>query len=183
MKVGEYSFKRRYTAAQIVVDIASLAALAYIGYVIYLCALDIDKLKSLNRTDADMSMFDWKPLLVWIAVGVVIFAVSFFLIFRDKKKPEKLCITQNNAVRYCNIIDTCISCVRLMLLIALGEVCYLHLSAIMMRTVSFSPQLLIDALIIVCIIIFTKMRLSALSESEQEKIQNEDRKEKYIVED
>ena len=183
MKVGEYSFKRRYTAAQIVVDIVSLGALAYIGYIIYLCALDIDKLKSLNRTDADMSMFDWKPLLIWAAAGAAIFAVSFVLILRNKKKPENLCITENNAVRYCNIIDTCISCVRLVLLIALGEVCYLHLSAIMMRTVSFSAQLIIDALIIVCIIIFTKMRLSALSDSEQERLQNEDKKEKYIVED
>ena len=66
-----------------------------------------------------------------------------------------------------------------MLLIALGEICYLHLAAIMLRSVGFSTQLLIDALIIVCIIILTRIRLS---ETEQEKAESEKEK-KYIVED
>ncbi len=182
MKVGEYSFRRRYTAVQLIVDIASLAALAYIGYVIYICAVDIDNLKAMNHTEADLSMFDWKPLLIWAVVGVIIFAASFFLIFRNKKKPEKLYINENNAAKYSNIIDVCISLVRLMLLIALGEICYLHLAAIMLRSVGFSTQLLIDALIIVCIIILTRIRLSAISETEQEKAESEKEK-KYIVED
>lgn len=182
MKVGEYSFRRRYTAAQIIVDIASLAALAYVGYVIYICAVDIENLKAMNRTDADLSMFDWKPLLIWAGIGVIIFAASYFLIFRNKKMPKKLFINENNAVKYCNIVDICIALVRLMLLIALGEICYLHLAAIMLRTVGFSTQLLIDALIIVCIIILTKIRLSAVSDTEQEKAESEKEK-KYIVED
>lgn len=169
MRIGEYKLKRRYTIAQIIVDIASLAALAYLGMIIWACAVDTEKLKELNKTDADMSMFDWKPLLIWAVVGVLIFGVSFFLIFRRKKLPKHYTVNENNAAKYCNIVDTCISCVRLMLIISLWEICYLHMSAILMRTISFSPQLILDALIIVCIIIFTRMRLRAISDAEQER--------------
>lgn len=182
MKLGEYTFKRRYSAAQIIVDIASVGALVYLGYIIYACAVDIERLKSLNRTDTDMSMFDWKPLIVWAVLGAAVFGISFFLIFRKKKMPKKLCITENNAVKYCNIIDTCISCVRLMLIILIGEICYLHGAAIRMANVGFSMQLVIDPLIIVCIIIFTRMRLTAISETEQERAEKGSKR-REIVED
>lgn len=182
MKLGEFSFKRRYSAAQIVVDIASAAALVYLGYIIYACAVDIDRLKSLNKTEADMSMFDWRPLIVWAVLGVAVFAVSFVLILRRKKMPENLCITQNNAVKYCNIIDTGISCVRLMLIILISEICYLHGAAIRMANVGFSMQLIIDPLIIVCVIILTKMRLNAISEAEKEKLDKQ-RNKREIIED
>lgn len=180
-RVGEFSFRRRYTAAQIVIDIASLGALVYIGYIIWICKLDIDKLKELNRSDADMSMFVWEPLLIWAGVGILIFAASFFLIFRKKKKPEKYHINKRNVVKYCNIIDTCIACIRLVLIIALWEVCYLHMSAIMMRGITFSMQLPIDALIIVCILLLTRIRLRAISDTEEESDAQENKKE--IVQD
>ncbi|MBP3855987.1 MAG: hypothetical protein IK990_10310 [Ruminiclostridium sp.] len=181
MKVGEYSFKRRYSAAQIIVDIASLAALVYLGYIIYACAVDIERLKSLNRTDADMSMFKWYPLLIWAAAAVAVFTVSFVLILRNKKQPKKLLVTQNNAVKYCNILDTGISCVRLMTLILISEICYLHGAAIRMANVGFSMQLIIDPLIIVCVILLTRMRLTALSETEQEK--SRETKKREIIQD
>ncbi len=179
-RVGEFSFRRKYTAVQIVIDIASLAALVYIGYIIYLCALDIDKLKSVNKTNADMSMFMWEPLLIWAAVGILIFAASFYLIFRKKKKPEKYYINKHNVVKYCNIIDTCIACIRLVLIISLWEVCYLHMCVIMMREITFSPQLLMDALIIVCIILLTRIRLRSISDTEET---DETEKKKEIVQD
>ena len=166
---------------QIIIDIASLAALAYVGYIIYICKLDIDKLKQLNRSDEDMSMFVWEPLLIWAGVGVLIFAASYFLIFRKKKKPEKYYINKRNVVKYCNIIDTCIACIRLVLIIALWEVCYLHMSAIMMRGISFSMQLPIDALMIVCILLLTRIRLRAVSDIEEETDAQEKKKE--IVQD
>ncbi len=181
-RVGEFSFRRKYSAIQIVIDVASLAALVYIGFIIYNCAVDIEKLKSLNRTDADMSMFVWQPLLIWAGVGIGVFALSFFLIFRKKKKPQKYRITKNNVVKYCNIVDTCIACIRLVIIISLWEFCYLHLAAIMMIKTSFSPQLIIDAAIIVCILIITRMRLNAISDTEQE---NQDKPEnrKEIIQD
>ena len=181
MKVGDIKFKRRYSAAQIVVDIASVGALVYLGYIIYACALDIERLKSLNRTDADMSMFDWRPLIIWAAVGVLIFGFSFVLIFRNKKMPKKLCVTENNASKYCNILDTGVSCVRLILILLVGEICYLHGAAIRMADVGFSMQLVIMPLIIVCIIILTRMRLEAVSETERNRPDKEKKRE--IIED
>ncbi|MBR5088426.1 MAG: hypothetical protein IK093_03275 [Ruminiclostridium sp.] len=182
MKVGDISIRRRYSAAQLVVDIVSLAALVYLGYIIYACATDIERLKSLNRTDADMSMFDWRPLIIWAVVAVAVFAASFLLIFRNKKQPKKLFITENNAVKYCNIIDTGVSCVRLMMILLISEVCYIHGGAIRMANVGFSMQLVIDPLIIVCIIILTRMRLTAISDVERERSQKETVK-REIVED
>lgn len=180
MKIGEITFKRRYSLAQIIVDIASAAALVYLGYIIYACAVDIDRLKSLNRTNADMSMFDWKPLIVWAAAAIAVFVLSFVFIFRKKKQPKHHTVTQNNAVRYCNILDTGISCVRLMLIILLGEVCYIHGAAIRMAKIDFSMQLIIDPLIIVCVIILTKMRLDAVSETELAKLEEQDKKRELI---
>ena len=181
MKVGEITFRRRYSAAQIVVDLASVAGLVYLAYIIYACALDIERLKSLNRTDADMSMFDWKPLIIWAVLGLAVFAVSFVLIFRNKKIPEKLCITQNNAAKYCNIIDTGISCVRLLMILFISEICYLHGAAIRMANVGFSMQLVIMPVIMICVIILTKMRLEAISDTERDNMQENRKKE--IIED
>ena len=96
--------------------------------------------------------------------------------------PSKLYITKNNAVKYCNIVDVCIALVRLMLLISLCEVCYLHMAAILMRTVSFSTQLIFDALIIAAILVLTRMGLTAISEAEQERAEEENKK-REIVED
>ena len=181
MKVGEIKFRRRYSAAQMIVDIASVGALVYLGYIIYACALDIERLKSLNRTDADMSMFDWRPLIIWAAVGVLIFAFSFFLIFRNKKMPQKLCVTENNAAKYCNILDTGVSCVRLILILLVGEICYLHGAAIRMADAGFSMQLVIMPVIIAGIIMLTKIRLEAVSETEKNKEQAPKKRE--IIED
>ncbi|MBQ9483471.1 MAG: hypothetical protein IJU82_04700 [Ruminiclostridium sp.] len=181
MKVGDIQFRRRYSAAQIVVDIVSVGALIYLGYIIYACALDIERLKSLNRTNADMSMFDWRPLIIWAAVGVLIFVFSFILIFRNKKMPKKLCVTENNAAKYCNILDTGVSCVRLILILLVGEICYLHGAAIRMANVGFSMQLVIMPLITVGIVILTKMRLEAISETEKHREQAPKKRE--IIED
>lgn len=181
MKVGEIKFRRRYSAAQIVVDIASVGALVYLGYIIYACALDIERLKSLNRTNADMSMFDWRPLIIWAAVGIIIFALSLFLIFRNKKMPKKLCVTENNAAKYCNILDTGVSCVRLILILLDAEICYLHGAAIRMTGEGFSMQLVIMPIIIVGIVILTKMRLEAISETEKNREQKPQKRE--IIED
>jgi hypothetical protein len=181
MKVGDIQFRRRYSAAQIVVDIVSVGALIYLGYIIYACALDIERLKSLNRTNADMSMFDWRPLIIWAAVGVLIFVFSFILIFRNKKMPKKLCVTENNAAKYCNILDTGVSCVRLILILLVGEICYLHGAAIRMANVGFSMQLVIMPLITVGIVILTKMRLEAISETEKNREQAPKKRE--IIED
>ena len=182
MKVGEISFKRRYSAAQIFVDLVSVAALVYLGYIIYACAVDIDRLKSLNRTDADMSMFNWKPLIVWAAAAVAVTAFSFVLIFRSKKQPKNLCVTQNNAAKYCNILDTGISCVRLMLILLISEICYIHGAAIRMANIDFSMQLVIDPIIIICIIILTKVRLEAVSDAERENAEKQSKK-REIIED
>ncbi len=181
MKVGEIKFRRRYSAAQIVVDIASVGALVYLGYIIYACALDIERLKSLNRTNADMSMFDWRPLIIWAAVGILIFALSLILIFRNKKMPKKLCVTENNAAKYCNILDTGVSCVRLILILLDAEICYLHGAAIRMTGEGFSMQLVIMPIIIVGIVILTKMRLEAISETEKNREQKPQKRE--IIED
>lgn len=172
MKVGDIKFRRRYSAAQIVVDLASVVAMVYLGYIIYACAIDIERLKSLNRTDADMSMFDWRPLIVWAFLGVGVFVFSFILIFRNKKMPKKLYITEHNASKYCNILDTGVSCVRLMLILMISEICYLHGAAIRMANEGFSIQIVIMLMIIVCVIILTKMRLNAISDTERDREQN-----------
>ena len=181
MKLGGYTFKRRYSLAQILVDIASAGAIVYIAFIIYACADDIERIKSLNRTDADMSVFDWRPLIIWIAAAILIFCFSFFLIFRKKKLPKKLTINEHNAVKYCNIIDTCISCVRLVTLLTISELCYLHSAAIRMFDPGFPTQLLLDVLIAAGIIIFTRMRLTAISDAEEEREEKD--KKRTIIED
>lgn len=181
MKIGNYTFKRRYSIAQIIVDIVSVIALAYIGYIVYVCEQDIEGLSAVNYAKADLSAIDWKPLLIWPAVGVIICAVSVFLILKEKKLPKKYLINENNAVKYCNITDTCVSCVRLIVLLALSELCYIHMSIIMLRNIDFSMQLIFDVLIIIAIIVFTRIRISAISDDEKEKAETANKRE--IIED
>ena len=182
MKIGELKFKRRYSAAQVIVDIFSLAALAYLCYTVYVCSMDISRLNALNQTSSDLSFMDWKPLIIWIVAAVVVCGVSVFLLFKSRRKPKKLFINENNVVKYCNIIDTCISCLRLIILLALCEGCYLHMAAILMRNAGFSVQLLCDLGIAVLIVLFTRLRLEAISDTEQEKAEEKEKK-KTIVED
>lgn len=182
MKVGEISFKRRYSAAQIIVDLASLLVLGYIGYLIFICALQTNDIQRYFREDSGISPPDWKPLFIYVLLGVAVFAVSFILIFRNRKKPKKLFITENNVSKYCNITDTCVSCIRLMTLLLLGEICYLHAASICMLDAGFSIQLIIDPVIIIAIIIFTRIRLEAISETELKNQKNQNKK-REIIED
>lgn len=165
MKLGNMKVKRRYSLIWLLVDLFSVAALLYIGLIVYTCAADIEELNKLNRTDTSLSFLRWEPLLLWIVLGAAVWIVSLLLIFLPRKKPKRLYVNEKNAVKFCNTLDTAIACVRLILLHALSEGCYLHMSAILQR---FSPdlvQLLCDAGIIALIIWFTWIRLRGISES------------------
>ncbi len=178
MKLGEYTIKRRYPLIQILVDIASVAALAYIGLIIYNAAMDIEQLNALNYTETSLDFIKWQPLLIWAAAGMIVWAISLIALFKPRKAPVKLKIDQKSGKKYCNIIDCCICCVRLIVLLMLGEGCYLHMCAIFHREISFSLQLIIDAVIIALLILFTRTRLQSLYES-----QKDDEPQRTITED
>lgn len=178
MKLGEYTIKRRYPLIQILVDIASVIALMYIGLLIYNTAMDIERLNAMNYTEISLDFIKWQPLLIWAAAGVIVWAVSLIALFKPRKAPEKLKIDPKSGKKYCNIIDCCICCVRLMVLLMLCEGCYLHMCAVLQRESSFSIQLIIDAVIIALLIVFTRIRLQSLYES-----QKDDEPQKTIIED
>lgn len=166
MKLGDYTVKRKYPLIQILVDIASVAALAYIGLIIYSAAADIEQLKAINRTETSLDFMKWQPLLIWAAAGLIVLGLSVFALFKPRKKPHKLNINEKSGKKYCNIIDCCICCVRLMLLLMLGEGCYTHMCAILQRDISFPIQLILDAAIAALLIFLTYTRLQSLYEAQ-----------------
>lgn len=180
MKLGNYVFKRRYTLAQIIIDIASLGPLAFIFYIVYVCSLDIEQMKAYNATDTSLEFLDWRPLIIWCVLGVIITGVSVLLILLPKKMPKNLTVTEKYAPKYCNIIDACVSCLRFILLFAVSELCYLHMKSIMLIETGFSVQLLLYAVISVLLIWFTAVRLTSLSEVA--KSESEDEKPRQIIE-
>lgn len=180
MKLGNYKFRRRYSLIQILVDIASLIALVSIFYLVYVCAEDIEQMKSYNATNASLEFLNWKPLIVWCVLGVLIFLISVLMLVLPRKMPKKLTVTEKYASKYCNIIDACISCLRFMLLLAISELCYLHMKSIMLLQVEFSVQLIIYTVISALIIWFTAVRLSSLSEVAER--ESEDEKPRQIIE-
>lgn len=165
MKIGDYTFKRRYSIAQIIVDIVSVAALFYIFFIVYACASDINGIKSLNVTDASLDALRWEPLIIWCVIGVIIWAVSVLLLILPRKASDKMIITEKTAPKYCNIIDTCISCLRLVLLLAVSELCYMHMQSVMLNEVQFSVHLVLQAVIAALLIWFTAVRLDSLSQA------------------
>lgn len=164
MKLGNYKFKRRYTLAQILVDIVSLGVLAFIFYIVYVCAVDIKQMTMYNATDTSLDFLDWKPLIIWCVFGVLAYAGSVLLIVLPRKMPKNLTLTEKYAVKYCNIIDACISCIRLILLLCISELCYLHMKSILLLEFEFSVQLLLYAVVAALLIWFTMVRLNSLSE-------------------
>ena len=181
MKIGEYTFKRKYTLAQIIIDIVS--GLVLLGFILIVSAhIEWSQwLDRQNRTDRVLHT-EWYPLIIWIAAGAVIMGLSFFLMFRHKKQPKKLYITQNNVIRYDNALNVGIACVRLMLLLLLWNVCSVHSDLILWGQSDINYlTYVIGVLIIVGIIILTKMRIDALSETEMASEKQENKK--YIVED
>ncbi len=165
MKIGDFTFKRRYSFAQIIVDVASVAALLYIFFIVYVCAVDIKGIKSLNVTDASLDSLRWEPLIIWCVLGVIVWAVSVLLLLLPRKMSDKLVITETTAPKYCNIVDTCISCLRLVLLLAVSELCYMHMQSVMLREVQFSVHLVLQAVIAALLIWFTAVRLDSLSQT------------------
>ncbi len=164
MKLGNYQFKRRYTLIQIIVDIASLGVLAYIFFIAYVCSVDIEQMKSLNATDTSLEFLDWKPLIIWCVLGIIITVISLLLLILPRKMPKNLTVTEKYAPKYCNIIDACISCLRFILLLFVSELCYLHMKSIMLAEAEFSVQLLLYAVIAALLVWFTAVRLTSLSE-------------------
>lgn len=180
MKLGDFTFKRRYSLAQIIVDIASLAALLYIFFMVYVCADDIETAKSLNATEASLDFLKWEPLIIWCVLGVIVCGLSVVALLLPRKMPKKLVITEKYAARYCNIIDTCISCLRLVILLAISEFCYMHMCSIMLMENSFSIQLVLHVVIAALIIWFTAVRLDSLSQSAS--ADQEEKKVREIIE-
>jgi len=176
MRIGNFVFKRRYTAAQIVVDIISLLALLYIFYIVYICAADIEQAKLLNETEVSLDFLKWEPLIIWCVLGTIIYILSVVLILLPRKIPKKISLIEKYAPKYCNIIDTCISCVRLMLLLAISEFCYLHMCSLTMRDASLSIQLVLHAIIIALIIWFTAVRVNSISEMSSSELEKKPRK-------
>ncbi len=171
MKIGDITFKRKYSLAQILVDIASVFALLYIVLIVYNCAAFIQSTKNQNTTGVSLDFLKWEPLIVWCVLGLVIWVISVFLLVHPRKMPKKAVISEKYMPRYCNIIDTCISCIRLMSLLVISEFCYMHTQAILLQGVTFSVQLLLQAVIIALIIWFTAIRVDSLCRvvaSEQE---------------
>lgn len=169
MKIGKFEIKKKYTIAQILVDVFSVGVLAYIGFMIYACAVEITQIKDSNLTGQDLSFLNWEPLLVWAGVALIVTAVSVFLILKNKKFPEKYYIDETNVVKYANIVDTAISCIRLVVLLALSEVCYLHYASILLRNSGFPVQLICDLVLAVIVLVFTRMRLESISDIAKEK--------------
>lgn len=175
MKIGEFTFKRRYTAAQVVVDIFSLLSLLYICYIVYVCAADIEQTKQLNATEISLDFLHWEPLIIWCVIGAVIWAVSVIMILAPRKAPKKTVLIEKYAAKYCNIIDTCISCIRLMLLMAVSEFCYMHMCVLTMREASLSIQLVLHAVIIALVIWFTAVRVNSISEMSSAELEKKPR--------
>ncbi len=173
MKLGNYSFVRRYTLAQILVDIASFLVILLICYSVYVCAMDIEQIKSYNVTDTSLDFLDWKPLIIWCVISVVLFVFSFILILIPKKMPKKLVVTEKYAPKYCNILDTCISCVRLVLLLAVFELSCIHKNSILFQNNEMNIRLILCSVIIALLIWFTAVRLNSLSDVAEREAEDE----------
>lgn len=180
MKLGNITFKRHYSLVWFLVDLFSAAALLYIGFIVYSCALDIEQVNRLNRTEANLDFLHWEPLLLWVGLGAVVWIVSLLMIFRPRKAPKKYFVNEKNAVRFCGAVDIGISCVRLLVLLALSEGCYLHMTMILQRFAFDFATLIVDLVTIVALIAFTRIRLRTISESA--KAEEEEQKERRIVE-
>lgn len=170
MKIGEYEFKRRYSAAQVIVDIFSVIVLLYIFYITYACAAMISRIKAMNNTDVSLDFLKWQPLIIWCVLGAAVWAVSVFLMVKPRKKPKKTKINEKYVVKYCNIIDTCISCIRLVSILFISELCYEHSRIILEQDAGFSIQLVLSVIIAALILWFTAVRADSISQvvSEEE---------------
>lgn len=163
MKIGDFKFKRRYSIAQIIVDVFSIFALLIIFYTVYACASDIEQLKVINKTEESLDFLKWEPLIIWCVVGVLVWAVSIVALVMPRKMPKRYIVTEKYIGKYCNIIDTCISCLRLVVLLIVFEICYLHMQVIMMLDSGISIYLVFDVVIAALIIWFTAVRLDGIS--------------------
>lgn len=180
MKLGEFTFKRRYSVAQIIVDIASVVAFLYIVFMVYACAMDIETAKSLNSTDASLDFLKWQPLIIWCVAGAAVWAVSVALLLRHRKLPKKYVVTEKYAQKYCNIIDSCISCMRLVVLLTVSEFCYMHMCSLMLRTVIFPIQIVLQVIIAALLLWFTAIRLESVSQAAASEA--EENKKRVIIE-
>ena len=180
MKLGDFTFKRRYSLAQVIVDIASVIAFLSIIFVIYACAMDIEMAKSLNSTGESLDFLNWKPLIIWAVLGLAVSVLSVIALFLPRKIPQKLTLNEKYAPKYCNIIDTCISCLRLIILLAISELCYIHMKAIMLLENSFSIQLVLHVIMAALIIWFTAVRIDSVSQASSE--EQPEKKKREIIE-
>ena len=181
MKIGDYTFKRKYTLAQIIVDVVSAVVLLGFALIISAHIQWAEWFERNNRTDVVLNK-DWYPLLIWITAGAAVAGISVFLILKNKKLPKNLHINEHNAVKYCAALDAGIGCVRLMLLIILWNICTIHSDFILWGQSDVNYYMfVVGALIIAGIIVLTVMRIKSLSETEEEN--EKEQHKKYIVED
>lgn len=165
MKIGEFKFKRKYSAGRVIVDIFSLAFLALIIANTVIFANNVAYTNNyLNRTDIEVELVSWYPALIWVVLAGVISVLSIIFTYMHKKLPKKYVIDETNVRAYCDIVDTAISCIRLVLLFAIFDLSGIHQTKIAYGQASwFSVQLLCDVFFILVLWRFSVHRLRGIS--------------------
>lgn len=177
MKIGEYKVKRNYSIPQMVLDVFSVMILVVIVQCFVAFTEEIAYYNSiLNRrieeetVITDMTL-TWLPAIIWLICAVAVIAVSLFFQYRKKKLPKKYVINAENVQKYNDIYQTAVSCIRIIALLAVFEFLYLHSQFILGFTEWFSLQIILDILLIIIIVQFSKHRVRAI----QPKVEEEER--------
>lgn len=171
MKIGEYKFKRKYSAARIIVDIASIAFIVVIVVNTFSLINQIEYTNSyLNRTDIEYELMSWKPLIIWIVAAGLLTVGSVIYTYVHKKLPKRYVVDETNVRKYCDIIDTAVSCIRLIALFAVFELECIHYENLAyIRQSWVSVSLLCDVFFILVLWRFTVHRLRGVSIKPEER--------------
>lgn len=171
MKIGEYKFKRKYSFARIIVDIASVLFLFLIIANTFSFAEYIESTNAyLNRAEVEVTLMSWHPLVIWPIITSVLFIVSVVYMMMPKKIPKKYNIDETNVRQYCDIIDTAISCIRLIIFFLIFDLSCIHFENLAyIRQSWFSLVMVCDVFFVIVLLRFTAHRLRAISVKEKEK--------------
>ena len=176
MKVGEYSIKRHYSFAQIVIDLVS-------AFIIYLIVRNIFWLRDMVFTPSRSPLYlrysgevpfeKWGFIVIFPVIAIIILGISIFLVFKNKKEPKKFSITDKNSQSYSNIINDTIYMLRLVLLIAVFEISGIYSDFVMKGITDIFNKTLFFLLCFVGLIIyFMFTRLNKISDKKDSYIGN-----------
>lgn len=170
MKIGEVKIKRSFTIPQLVLDTLSAAVL----YLLFSSAANFFTMPNASAsatleeiiTAEYGGSFPYFLLYIFPVVGVILWGISIFLIYKNRKKPHN--IPDDKLQKWHDSYAFAVCAIRFIWLVGAFDLMCMEFELLKHQSPSQSIQIVLDVILTVVVILITRDKIKKLSLAQTE---------------